>query len=188
MNDPVELRTKRLLLRPFSLADVGDIFRYYSNPELAKFIPLPQPYTRRDTEEFVARRVLAPWRTDPTWVLVVGETVIGVIDLNISVAHETAELGYTLDPAHWGKGFMPEAARAVVAWCFEERRLAKVFATVDARNTRSLRVVEKLGMTREGVLRRHIKRQEVRIDEVYYGVLLEEWDAAHAKGTGLSPA
>ena len=48
MNDPVKLRTERLLLRPFSLADADDIFRYYSDPELAKFIPLPQPYTRRD--------------------------------------------------------------------------------------------------------------------------------------------
>jgi RimJ/RimL family protein N-acetyltransferase len=59
---------------------------------------------------------------------------------------------------------------------------------VDARNARSLRVVEKLGMTREGVLRRHIKRHEVRIDDVYYGVLREEWDATNAKEAGLGPA
>ena len=120
-------------------------------------------------------------------MMVLGETVIEVIDLNSSIAHEIAELGYTLDPAHWGKGFMPEATHAVVTWCFEEKQLAKVFAPVDARNARSLRVVEKLGMTCEGVLRRHIKMHEERIDDVYYGVLREEWGAARAKGAGLGP-
>ena len=60
----------------------------------------------------------------------------------------------------------------------------RVYARVDARNARSLRVVEKLGMTREGVLRRHIKRHQERIDDVYYGVLREEWSAAHAKAAG----
>ena len=127
---------------------------------------------------FVAGRVLVSWETDPAWVMVLGESVIGVVDLHINVAHEIAELGYALDPAQWGKGLMPEATRAVANWCFEERQLAKVYGRVDARNARSLRVVEKLGMTREGVLRRHIKRHDERIDDVYYGVLREEWCCA----------
>lgn len=48
-----------------------------------------------------------------------------------------------------------------------------------ARNSRSLRIVEKLGMTREAVLRSHIGGQEERIADVYYGVLHDEWGAAH---------
>ena len=56
----------------------------------------------------------------------------------------------------------------------------KVYARVGARNSRSLRVVEKLGMTREAVLRCHNGRQEERIADVYYGVLHDEWGAAHA--------
>ncbi len=182
MNDPVELRTARLLLRPFSLGDADDIARYAMHPEWARFLPVPQPYTRRDSEEFVSRRVLVAWETDPAWVMVLGERVIGAVDLHIDVAHEIAELGYALDPAHWGKGLMPEATRSVVDWCFAQRGLAKVYARVDARNARSLRVVEKLGMTREGVLRGHIKRHDERIDDAYYGVLRDEWGAgaAHA--------
>ena len=69
----------------------------------------------------------------------------------------------------------PEAARAVVQWGFEERGLAKVFARADARNTNSLRVMEKLGMIREGLLRSHLERRGERIDEVYYAVLRTEW-------------
>lgn len=75
---------------------------------------------------------------------------------------------------------IPEATRSVLDWCFGERRLAKVYARVGARNSRSLGVVEKLGMTREAVLRSHIGRQEERIADVYYGVLHDEWGAAHA--------
>ena len=81
--------------------------------------------------------------------------------------HETAELGF------WGQGLVPEAARAVVEWGFKERALAKVFARADARNTNSQRVMEKLGMTREGLLRSHVKGRGERID-VYYGVLRDE--------------
>lgn len=58
MNDPVELRTERLLLRPFPLEDANDIAQYATDPEWAKYIPVPQPYTRRDAEKFVAGRVL----------------------------------------------------------------------------------------------------------------------------------
>ena len=180
MNDPVELRTERLLLRPFSLEDADDISQYAEDPEWARFLPVPQPYTRLDAEEFVARRVLVSWEADPAWVMVLGDRVIGVVDLHINITHEITELGYGMDPAHWGKGLMPEATQAIVDWCFTKRQLAKVYARVNVRNARSLRVVEKLGMTREGVLRRHIKRHDERIDDVYYGVLREEWGAAHA--------
>ena len=65
MNDPVELRTKWLLLRPSSLADADDIAHYARDPEWARYIPVLQPYTRRDAEEFVAGRVLVSWETDP---------------------------------------------------------------------------------------------------------------------------
>mgnify|MGYP001158268475 CR=1 FL=1 len=60
-------------------------------------------------------------------MIVLGERVIGVIDLHINIDHEVAELGYGMDSAHWGKGLMPEATRSVLDWCFGERRLAKRF-------------------------------------------------------------
>ena len=82
-------------------------------------------------------------------MMVLGERVIGVIDLYINVNHEVAELKYGMDPAHWGKALMPEATRSVLGWCFGERQLAKVYARVGARNSRSLKIVEKQGMTRE---------------------------------------
>jgi len=72
---------------------------------------------------------------------------------------------------------MPEAAKAVIQWGFGERGLAKIWAKADPRNRRSWRVMEKLGMTREGLLRGHLKVRGERVDDVYYGILREEWES-----------
>ena len=109
------------------------------------------------------------------FAIVLDGTVVGAINLRIDAEKETASLGYGLAREHWGRGLMLEAARAVVGWGFEERGLAKVYSTADLRNKRSWRVVEKLGMTREGLMRSHRVFQGERTDEVYYGILRDEW-------------
>ena len=65
--------------------------------------------------------------------------------------------------------------------------MAKVYARVDARNSRSLKIVVKQGITREGVLRSHTERQEKRIDDVYYGILRDEQGCCAHLGAGLGP-
>ena len=177
--DAVELKTERLLLRPFQLKDVDDVFEYARDPEWARYLPhLRLPYTRRDAEEFVADRVLDRSETHSLWAIVLEEKVVGGIGLPIDERRRIAELGYSLARQHWGEGIMPEAARAMVDWGFEEHRLAKVYSFSDSRNTRSLRVMEKLGMTREGVLRSHGVTRDGRADFEYYGLLREEWEAS----------
>ena len=175
LDRPNELRTDRLLLRPFELTDVDDVFAYAADPEWGRFLPLPQPYLRRNAEEFVARSILASWETGPLWAIVFDGTVNGGIGLRIDVQHELGEIGYSLARPHWGEGLMLEACRAVIEWGFAQRSLAKLLVRVDSRNTRSLRVAEKLGMTQEGVLRSHVKVGDGRADFVYYGLLREEW-------------
>ena len=176
-NESAKLKTERLLLRPFKLRDVNDVFEYASDSEWARYLPrVPQPFTREAAQERVARHVLESWKTHPTWAIVLHEKVIGGIVLMIDLQHEIGELGYELSREHWGKGLMTEAARAVIDWGFQERRLAKIFAQADARNKRSLRVMEKLNMRREGVLRSHSRERGERIDEVFYGILREEWE------------
>ena len=174
----VELRTERLLLRPFRLEDVEDVLAYSSDSAWARYLPIvPQPYTRRDAEEFLAGRILASWRTNPTFAIVIDSTVVGGISLGIREDQEIASLGYGIARAHWGKGLVPEAAKAVIDWGFGRYGLAKIYVTADIRNNRSWRVMEKLGMTREGVLRRHRKARDGRADDVYYGILRDEWES-----------
>ena len=181
MSEPakgVELRTERLLLRPFRLDDVDDVFEYARDPEWARYLGghIPQPYTRRDAEEFVARSVLASWDAKPIFAVELDGRVVGGVGFRVQQTDAIAELGYTLARPHWGKGLMPEAAGAVIDWGFESLGLAKVYALIDLRHTRSQRVMEKLGMTREGVLRSHASVRGNRIDVATYGLVREDWE------------
>ena len=176
LNERDELRTERLLLRPFEFGDVDDVVSYASDPEMALYLALPQPYTRADAVEFIAREVLAEWATRPGFAIVFEGHAVGGISLRVNEHHERGEIGYALARRHWGRGLAPEAARSVIGWAFERCGLHKVGATADLRNRRSWRVMEKLGMTREGVLRANGKLRNEHVDEVYYGILRDEWE------------
>ena len=125
LNERVELTTERLLLRPFAFDDVDDVLNYASDPEVARYVPLPQPYTRDDAVEFVARQVLADWSSRPLFAIVFEHHVIGSIALRIDEPNELADLGYALARPHWGQGLMPEAVRAVITWGFRAVRPAQ---------------------------------------------------------------
>jgi ribosomal-protein-alanine N-acetyltransferase len=173
---PRELRTLRLLVRPIKLSDVEDVLAYSSNPNWARFLPVPWPYTESDAEEFVASARLADWESRPQWALERDGHMIGAINLNIEPQHRKAMLGYALGEAHRGQGLVFEAARELVTVAFHcLPTLNRIWAMADVRNVASQRVLEKLGMRREGVLRQNsVTRGEV-CDDAYYAVLRSEW-------------
>lgn len=100
---------------------------------------------------------------------------VGNVNFNVNQADGIAMLGFAIGRAHWGKGFGSEAVRAAIAWSFEAFALDKVWATTDARNVRSQRLMEKLGMQLEGRLRSHQRARDGRTDEICYGLLRTEW-------------
>ncbi len=178
--DLPELTTSRLVLQPFGPGDVDDVFAYAKDPEWAEYLldSVPQPYTRRSAEEFIADRMVAQG-TQFSWAIVLGAAGVGGIILSVDSKHETGEIDYALAKSHWGRGLMAEAAGAVVDWGFGERGLHRISAQADIRNRRSWRVMEKLGMRREGLFRSHRKDPRPgypRIDMVFYGLLREEWE------------
>lgn len=172
---PAELRTARLLLRPSRLTDAGDVYAYASDPEWSANIPqVPRPYERKHAEEFVARVVPPDW--EPSFALEFEGHVIGTVEVHVNTLNMVAELGYGVARVHWGEGFVAEAVRAVIGYLFEQMDVAKVTATTAAPNVGSWRVMEKLGIEREGYLRNHrLHRGGVRVDEVRYGLLREDW-------------
>lgn len=177
-NGRVELTTERLLLRPFEVGDVDDVLAYASDPEVARYLELPQPYTRDDAEEYIARRILDDWSNEANFAIVWEQRVVGSIGLHINVRDEMAALGYALARPVWGLGIVPEAGRAVIDWGFERYSLHRIHSRADLRNRQSWRVMEKLGMTREGVLRGHRRMRNEHVDDVCYGILREEWKQA----------
>ena len=102
-NARVDLRTERLLLRPFELGDVDDVLAYASEPDVGQYLSLPRPYTRDNAVEFVARQVLAEWSTEPTFAIVFEGHVVGGIGLRIKRRHDIAELGYALAKPQWAR-------------------------------------------------------------------------------------
>ena len=171
MAKPTELRSERLLLRPFRLSDIDDVLTYGSDPEWAEFYP--RPYDRGAAEHMVAQAVLTSWDKGAKFAIVLDDRVIGAVSLDVEAEDQTAELGYDVARDMWGRGIATEATIAVCDWGFREYGLAKIYTAGDARNTRSLRVMEKLGMTREGTLRSEVMGG--RVDAAYYAVLRDEW-------------
>ncbi len=173
--EPATIQTPRLVLRPWQLMDVDEVLDYASDEEFARYVGMPQPYERRHAEEFVARMLLRDWDVHPTFAITLDGVAIGDMNIRIDAVHHLAEIGYGISRTHWGKGYTTEAARAVISWAFETFTLAKVMGRADSRNVASWKVMEKLGMHREGLLRGHRLLREERRDEVLYGVMREDF-------------
>ena len=175
MYAPTNLSTQRLLLRPFSPDDVNDVFSYASDPEWSRFLPVPIPYTREDAQDFVEGNTNSNWERNAMFAIEFNGGVVGGIDLRIDAPNAMAMVGYAIARAHWNQGLMTEAVQAVVDWGFKEFGLAKIWSFADVENVASWRVMEKIGMTREGTLRSHGVLRGVRQDFHYYGILRCEW-------------
>lgn len=177
---PTEIETERLRLRPWRLGDVKDVLAYARDPEWSRYLRmLPVPYTPEDAERFIARQLVRDPISHQAWALELEGTVVGGVDLRFKFEHALCEIGYSLARIHWNRGICTEAARAVIDAAFSTYAdLNRIHARADNSNAASQRVMEKLGMTREGVLRMSRVERGVALDEAWYAILRPEWRAA----------
>ncbi len=153
---PDIIETERLRLRLFGFQDLDDVLSYATDPEWARYLPVPQPYTRADAQRFLAGPVLLDRAVHTAWAIVHGDSVMGGINIRFDFANGIGEMGSSLARSNWGKGLITEAAHAVMDRAFETYPdLNRVRAMADSRNVASLRVMEKLGRVREGILRQN---------------------------------
>ncbi len=178
------LQTDRLLLRDFVEDDIPAVHCYASDPEVVRYM-VWGPNAEQESREAV-ERWLAQQGTDPRLdfalaiVLRAEERLIGGCSIRVSdPASRAAYIGYCLNRDYWGRGYGTEAARALVAFGFQQLGLRRIFATCDTRNVASARVLEKAGMRREGHLREHkLIRGEWR-DSYVYAILEHERPPTH---------
>jgi len=167
-----ELRTQRLLLRPFRPEDADAFVAFADDPAYRRFLAPGHP----TAAQLVANNVTVDRERAPSWAVCLDGQVVGSIFLGIHSEDRLAELACLLSPALWGQGIVLEAGRAVLQYAFGELRIDKVFARADAANAASRRVMEKAGMQQEGLLRAHrLDRSGARVDEVIYGLTRDEW-------------
>lgn len=176
------LETPRLLLRPFVQDDLDDFFEYARSPLVGPMAGWPTHKTKQDTQMIldkfkVSQEVLALYHKQDG-------RVIGSIGLHPDPKRSVSDarmLGYALSEAYWGQGLMPEAARAMLAFAFDTQGCSLVSVYHFASNGQSRRVIEKLGFTREGLMRRACTLPDGSVaDEGIYSMTKEEFEQIRA--------
>ena len=155
---PHTLRTARLVLRRPRLVDAHALFAAYAcDPEVTRYLVWP-PHVSVDATVQYVQRCLAEWEGGETLTWLVCEASddapVGALTLRFESAYK-GQLGYVLARRCWGKGYMTEAVRTVIAAGLGDGGLYRVAAFCDVENRASARVMEKAGMTLEGTLRRY---------------------------------
>jgi RimJ/RimL family protein N-acetyltransferase len=173
------IETRRLLLRPFELADAPEVQRLAGDRAIADTtLNIPHPYEDGFAEQWIeTHRPKFEAREVMTLAVTLRDTgaLIGAMSLKINSAFDMAELGYWIGKPFWNRGYGTEAAIATVEYGFDDLDLNRIHANHLARNPASGRVMQKIGMTHEGVARQHTKKWDRHEDLVLYGLLRDEW-------------
>ena len=171
--------TQRLLLRPFIREDALIVQRLAGAYEVAsKTLNIPHPYPNGMAEDWIASHG-PEWEAKTSLTLAVtlrtkmpdSQAIIGAVGLGLCLRHQRAELGYWLGTPYWNRGYTTEAAAALVNFGFDTLTLNRIEAGHYRSNPASGRVMQKLGMQQEGILRQHILRFGKFEDRVVYGLL-----------------
>lgn len=172
--------TDRLILREMTLDDVEFYFSHFNKEKVVEGCCFPGPKSLEAAKEELERYCIKLFKENRgiRWGIIrkgskelIG--TCGYYDWNKTVRR--AEIGYDLDPAYWGQGIMTEALRAVLKHGFETMGLNRVQAIIDSENARSMKLVQRLGFKKEGVLRQRSYFNGQFRDDVCFSLLKEEW-------------
>lgn len=156
---PEIIDTTRLVLRRPKVIDAAAVYEYGRDPEVTRYLDWP---THSDIRDAIAatEAALQRWESGAefTWRIAVKpwDDPIGAIACR--VRGHAADIGFVLARKYWGHGYATEAARGILEWASSTEDIYRVWATCDVDNLASARVLEKMGMSREGILRRWLLR------------------------------
>ena len=173
------LETDRLVLRQFHIQDAKRVQKLAGEPEMAASTFLPHPYKDGIAERWILSLVddfkndrLVNFAID----LKSSGLLIGSIGLVLEMPHNRGDLGYWVGMPYWGQGLCTEAGHAVLKYGFNVLGLNRIAAPHFSSNPASGRVLQKLGMSHEGMRRQHYLRFGKYEDAEMYGLLKEDYD------------
>lgn len=176
--ETLRLETPRLVLRRFAAADTDVAVAHEREPRMRRWIRPIQPL---EAVRAKVARFGDAWRgEDGEWLMVVvttrtDATMLGSLALRIeSGADGVVELGYAMHPDVQRRGYTFEAAARLLGWLLGDIGVRKIAARVASPNVASARLLEKLGLQREGTLREHCTLDGTLCDEYLYGLLARE--------------
>ena len=184
---PLPIASHRLTIRLVVAADLPGLFVVNGDDAVTQRLPYPTWQTPADGEAWLARmRALADAGTALQFVVcdtASGQVLGSCLLFRFDAGSARAELGYVLGRAHWGRGVMFEALGALLGHAFGPMGLRRIEAEVNPANTASVRLLERLGFTCEGLLRQRWVTKEAPCtpyDVRLYGLLRSEWPTAVA--------
>jgi RimJ/RimL family protein N-acetyltransferase len=167
----------RCTVRPWRKSDAESLIVHADNINVAKYLRdrFPHPYTKQDARAFLKHAVAAD---DPTNLAIeVDGAAVGAVGYvpGRDVERFSAEIGYWLGEALWGRGIASEAVALVTAHAFADMKILRMFALPFADNPASVRVLEKAGYTREGLLRSSCVKYGEPKDQLLYARINLTW-------------
>jgi RimJ/RimL family protein N-acetyltransferase len=179
----MELNTNRLIIQEVTWDDLDDIFILESSPEIDEFntlgIPDNKSVTREHLRPFIGDQK-AEVRKKYCWTIRLQTTgeFIGLAGMTVTADRfKMGEIWYNLMPTHWGNGYATEVAKRLIRFGFERLNLHRIEAGVATENKRSIKVLEKAGMTIEGIRRKILPIRGDWVDNYHYAILeSDSWD------------
>ena len=177
-----QLESKRLILRRFKYADLESFQAYRADPDVARYQAW-ENYTRVDAETFFEGMSIAHPDVPGSWfqyAIEVKATSDMIGDLGmVTLADEPRQvnMGFTLAAEHQGKGYATEAVLRLLEYAFDDLNKHRVVATTDCLNDRSIALLERVGMRREGHYLQNVWFKGAWGDEYQYAMLRSEWNA-----------
>ena len=168
------ITTKRLVLRLLQKSDAEAVTRLCNNYNIYNnTLYLPYPYSLEDALSWIEHH-LDNFNANKSYEFAItnkdsGE-LYGAIALSNNQRFHNGEIAYWIGEEYWGNGYATEAAQAILQFAFNEKNYHKVYARYFRSNPASGRVMEKLGMKKEGILIDHIKKDDRYEDLIYYGM------------------
>lgn len=177
--DVTHISTERLYIRKLIMADAEEILQIFSDPDVTKYWSSPAMTGIKDAERFIRetqdgfkdRRLLE-------WGLIMKEqgALIGTCAYSgWEKLHKRAEIGFALNRAFWGKGYMRECLSVFIPFGFSSLGLHRIEADVDPRNNASIKLLELFGFKKEGYLRERYHLNGEVHDAVIYGLLFKDF-------------
>lgn len=168
------LESARLILRPFTMDDVEDVFSYASDSVVTEYLTWPSHTEISQTKKVVKEFYIGNIGTYAIELKSEGKC-IGCIELRPCIEHDKSGFGYVLDRNYWNKGYMSEALNLILNFSFSKLNLNRVESNHYVGNEGSGRVMQKCGMKYEGTGKQEMKIKGKFYDVVHYAILKEDW-------------
>ncbi len=188
---PIVLRGIQIYLEPLEYFHTAELFTVGKEPTIWRFQP-KGPFSSQDDAKRFVERALYNRYFGAEFPFVIrlscnGELIGTTRYRNIQPRHRSVEIGFTfIHPSHWQKGAGTEAVFLMADYAFEKLEAVRVWCMTDTRNCWTQKALDRCGVTREGILQRHLRVSDGFIrDSVIYSAISEEWPAIRQRVQAL---